>query len=137
MKAMDLLGGAQIVSEADCWEMLATESIGRVAFALDGQVEIFPVNYAIDGDGIIFRTNVGRKYTGARVGEVAFEADSLDPASKAGWSVVIHGTSRDITKFDSMERQRAQAWTGPKDFLVRITPRSISGRRVSPLPNHM
>ncbi|HEX6395512.1 MAG TPA: pyridoxamine 5'-phosphate oxidase family protein [Acidimicrobiales bacterium] len=134
MRALDLLGGAQIVSESDCWEMLATQSIGRVAFALEGQVEIFPVNYAIDGDAIIFRTNVGRKYTGAKVGEVAFEADSLDPVSKSGWSVVIHGSSRDATQLESAERPLGcQPWAGPKEFLVRITPRGISGRRVSPL----
>lgn len=138
MKAVDLVGGGQIVSENDCWEMLTTQRLGRVAFTLDGQVEIFPVNYAVDGDGIIFRTNVGRKFAGTKVGEVAFEVDSIDPASKSGWSVVIHGTARDITRFDAPERRKAvQAWTGSKDFLVRIAPRKITGRRVSPMPEHL
>lgn len=133
MRAIDLLGGGSIVSENDCWDMLETQSVGRVAFTLDGQVEIFPVNYGLDGDGVIFRTNVGRKLSGTTLGEVAFEVDSIEPQTKCGWSVVIHGTARDITRFDSLARRRAvEAWVGSKDFLVRITPRTITGRRVSP-----
>ena len=134
MRAIDLLGGGSIVSENDCWDMLQTQSVGRVAFTLDGQVEIFPVNYGLDGDGVIFRTNVGRKLSGTTLGEVAFEVDSIEPQTKCGWSVVIHGTARDISRFDSLERRRAvETWAGSKDFLVRITPRTITGRRVSPL----
>lgn len=132
MRAIDLLGGGAIVSENDCWAMLGTQSVGRIAFSLDGQVEIFPVNYGLDGDGIIFRTNVGRKFSGSKIGEVAFEVDSIDPGSQTGWSVVVHGTTRDITKFDSPERHQAvRPWAGPKDFLIRISPRSVTGRRVT------
>jgi nitroimidazol reductase NimA-like FMN-containing flavoprotein (pyridoxamine 5'-phosphate oxidase superfamily) len=133
MRAIDLLGGTEIVSEQDCWEMLATESIGRIALIVDGQVEIFPVNYGLDGDGIIFRTNAGRKMAWVAAGAVAFEVDSIDAKSRCGWSVVVHGTARDITKYDAPDRQlAAQPWTGSKDFLVRISPRSVTGRRVLP-----
>ena len=134
MRAIDLVGGTEIVSDDDCWDMLATQSIGRLAVSLDGQIEIFPVNYGLDGDGIIFRTNAGRKFTWSTEGEVAFEVDSVDERSHYGWSVVIHGTARDISRYDGPQRQgAAQAWSGPKDFLVRIAPRSITGRRVGPL----
>jgi nitroimidazol reductase NimA-like FMN-containing flavoprotein (pyridoxamine 5'-phosphate oxidase superfamily) len=131
MRNIDLLGGTEILSEEDCWDLLAMESVGRVAVAFGGQVDIFPVNYGLDGTGILFRTNAGRKMNGALSGEVAFEVDNIDPIAKAGWSVVVHGEARDITRFDGPERQRAaQAWTGPKDFIFRIAPRSITGRRV-------
>jgi nitroimidazol reductase NimA-like FMN-containing flavoprotein (pyridoxamine 5'-phosphate oxidase superfamily) len=133
MRSIDLLGGTEILSEADCWDYLATECIGRVAVAFGGQVDIFPVNYGLDGAGILFRTNAGRKMTGATGGEVAFEVDHIDRIDKAGWSVVVHGEARDISQFDGPDRLRsAQPWTGSKDFLFRITPRSITGRRVVP-----
>ncbi len=133
MRSMDLLGGTEIMREEDCWDLLASERIGRVAVAVDGQVDVFPVNYGLDGDGILFRTNAGRKMTAAMGGEVAFEVDRIDPTAKAGWSVVVHGVARDISQFDGPERQQtAQPWTGSKDFLVRISPRSITGRRVVP-----
>lgn len=133
MRAIDLIGGTEIVSEEDCWQMLTTQSIGRVGLWADGQVEIFPVNYGLEGDGIVFRTNAGRKMLGVGAGEVAFEVDSVDPASRSGWSVVVHGSARDISRYDTRARQLApQPWTGAKDFLVRISPRTITGRRVGP-----
>jgi hypothetical protein len=133
MRAIDLLGGTEIVAEDDCWEFLRSEVIGRVAVVIDGRVDIFPVNYGLDGEGIVFRTNAGRKMEGIAEGEVAFEVDSIDRGAKAGWSVVVHGEARDITRFDGPERQRAaEPWTGRKDFLVRISPRAITGRRVVP-----
>jgi nitroimidazol reductase NimA-like FMN-containing flavoprotein (pyridoxamine 5'-phosphate oxidase superfamily) len=134
MRAIDLLGGTKIVSESDCWDMLATQSVGRLAVSVDGQIDIFPVNYGLDGDGIVFRTNSGRKMSWATCGEVAFEVDAVDEQTHSGWSVVVHGTARDISRFDGPERQRAaQPWSGHKDFLLRIAPRSITGRRVAPL----
>jgi hypothetical protein len=70
--------------------------------------------------------------TAALSGEVAFEVDSFDEDAKAGWSVVVHGEARDVSRFDGPDRMRAaQAWTGSKDFLFRIAPRSVSGRRVA------
>ena len=133
MRAIDLIGGTEIVSQDACWEMLGTESIGRVALYADGQIDLLPVNYGLDGDGIIFRTNAGRKMLGVGLGEIAFEVDSVDPVTRSGWSVVVHGTARDITRHDTTARQfAAQPWTGSKDYLVRISPRSVTGRRVGP-----
>lgn len=133
MREIDLLGGTEILTEDDCWELLRTECIGRVAVAIEGQVDVFPVNYGLDGDGILFRTNAGRKMTGTSTREIAFEVDDIDPIAKSGWSVVIHGEARDITRYDGLERQgAARSWTGSKDFLIRIAPSSITGRRVSP-----
>jgi uncharacterized protein len=133
MRALDLIGGTEIVSWDECWDMLATQTIGRIALAVGGEVDIFPVNYGLDGDGIIFRTNAGRKMAAADGRDVAFEVDSVDPKSRSGWSVVVHGTARDITRFDAPARRlAAQPWTGSKDFLVRIAPRSVTGRRVNP-----
>ena len=136
MRALDLLGGTEILSEQDCWDLLGAESVGRLALSIDGRIEVFPVNYGLDGNGIVFRTNAGRKMYWGAGSEVAFEVDSLDKASRAGWSVVVHGTARDITRFDGPERQMAaRSWTGDKDFLIRIAPRSVAGRRVAALPN--
>lgn len=132
MEAIDLLGGTEIVSERTCWEMLATGSVGRVAFFFDGQTEIFPVNYDVDGDGIVFRSNAGRKM--ASIGsQVAFEVDFLDPAARSGWSVVVRGTARDVTEeVASVSPPPGQPWAGDKDFVVRLVDCKVTGRRVRP-----
>jgi uncharacterized protein len=135
MRAVDLLGGTEVISREDCLQLLGQESVGRLGVVVDGQVEILPVNYGMDGDSIVFCTNAGRKLTGILTGEATFEVDGFERSDRAGWSVVVHGPSENITsaRRPSLEHT-ADPWTGPKDFLVRITPRSITGRRVLPRP---
>lgn len=133
MRSIDLVGGTEIVSEAACWEMLGTQSVGRLAVSMDGQIDVFPVNYRLDGNAILFRTNAGRKMSWAARGEVAFEVDFVDVAGRSGWSVVVHASAVHIEPIDAVD-EAEQSWTGPKDLLVRITPRSVTGRRVHARP---
>ena len=131
MRALDLLGGAEIVSEKVCFDLLRSMSIGRVAVVVDGAPEIFPVNYRMAGDRICFQTNDGRKLHGLRTGEAAFEVDSIDLTARVGWSVVVHGEAESIAvAHESNGPEVAHPWTGAKDFEVRIRPRSVTGRQV-------
>ncbi len=132
MRAIDLLGGTEIVSEADCLDLLRSQSIGRLAMLVDDRIEIFPVNYAVDDRSVLFRTNDGRKMRGACTSEVAFEVDSIEADAHAGWSVVVHGEPEDVTGRTAPDAESVQPWAGRKEYLVRITPRSITGRRVIP-----
>jgi nitroimidazol reductase NimA-like FMN-containing flavoprotein (pyridoxamine 5'-phosphate oxidase superfamily) len=132
MRAIDLLGGTEIVSEEDCLDLLRGESIGRLALVVDDRIEIFPVNYAVDGGSVLFRTNDGRKLRGSGSAEVAFEVDSIETDAHAGWSVVVHGHPEEITDDGETAPDGVHPWAGRKEFLVRITPRSITGRRVIP-----
>jgi len=134
MRLLDLSGGTEIISYEECRELLRNESVGRLGVVVDGRLEIFPVNYGLDGDGILFRSNRGRKVTGALLGDVVFEVDSIDVEARSGWSVVVRGRAQDVTHFDgpALKAQAEVPWTGPKDALVRITLESVTGRRVSP-----
>ncbi|HET6915821.1 MAG TPA: pyridoxamine 5'-phosphate oxidase family protein [Acidimicrobiales bacterium] len=135
MRALDLIAGTEIVPETVCWEMLASQSIGRVVFCHEGRVEVFPVNYALHENHILFATNHGRKLAGVAQGEMALEVDSVDPTSRSGWSVVARGTARRLTEIDSGSAatiQQSCSWTGTKDFVVLVRVESITGRRVSP-----
>ena len=130
MDLIDLSTSTEPIGFKDCRQLLAGERIGRLGVVVDGRPEIFPVNYGLDGDGIVFRTDQGRKMLGL-TGEVVFEVDRIDVADRSGWSVVVHGRAEDISQFDSPRlRERAQTpWTGPKDILVRISPTVVTGRR--------
>jgi uncharacterized protein len=132
MRAIDLLGGTEIVSEEDCLELLRSQSIGRLALVVDDRIDIFPVNYAVDGRSVLFRTNEGRKMRGADAAEVAFEVDSIEQEVHAGWSVVVRGEPEDVTDQVEPGADAVRPWAGRKERLVRITPRSITGRRVVP-----
>ena len=136
MRALDLIAGTEIVPETVCWEMLESQSIGRVVFYHEGRVEVFPVNYSLHENQILFATNHGRKLTGVTHGEVAFEVDWFDLTSRSGWSVVVRGTARSLTEIDSdtaaVIQQAWLSWTGVKDFVVLVRPQSVTGRRVAP-----
>jgi hypothetical protein len=132
MRAIDLAGGTDIVPPVQCLELLQTEEVGRVGVVYDGQVEILPVNYRLEDDLICFSSNWGRKLAGVLEGSVTFEVDNFDRKGRAGWSVVVHGTLADVTPGHLDSDTPSWAWTGPKDYRVRIRPLEMSGRRVPP-----
>jgi uncharacterized protein len=132
MRAIDLVGGTGIVPPVECLELLQTEEVGRVGFVYDGQVEILPVNYRLEDDLICFASNSGRKLAAVLEGSVTFEVDNFDRKGRAGWSVVVHGTLADASPCGLDDDTPSRAWTGPKDYWVRIRPMEMSGRRVQP-----
>jgi nitroimidazol reductase NimA-like FMN-containing flavoprotein (pyridoxamine 5'-phosphate oxidase superfamily) len=122
----------EVITARECLELLATEQVGRLGVVVDGAPEIFPVNYTVDGDGILFRSAEGLKLEGALHGPVVFEVDRLHSESRSGWSVVIHGRAESYTRFDTPSlRESDPSWLRTaKPHLVRLTPSRITGRRI-------
>ena len=54
MKLVDLSEGVEVLSYEESRSLLRAERVGRLVVVIEGRPEIFPVNYGIDGDGIIF-----------------------------------------------------------------------------------
>ena len=76
------------VPEDSCWGYLDTAEVGRLATSVNDQPEVFPVNYVVDGQSIVFRTAAGSKLEDIVTNNrVAFEADGW--TEEAGWSVVL------------------------------------------------
>jgi hypothetical protein len=123
---------ANKISFGECQELLRGQAVGRLGVVVDGGVEIFPVNYGLDGDGILFRTDPGTKTRGLFSGEVVFEVDRIDDETHSGWSVIVRGTAEDITRFDGpvLGGRADEPWAGPKQCLVRIRPHTVTGRLV-------
>jgi nitroimidazol reductase NimA-like FMN-containing flavoprotein (pyridoxamine 5'-phosphate oxidase superfamily) len=125
------------IPEAECRELLARHTLGRVAITVDGQPQIFPVNYAIDDRVIVFRTAPGTKLASAPMSAVAFEIDEYDVATLAGWSVMAQGLAHEIT--DAVDRTSEVARSlpvspvapGEKEHWVAIHPSKVTGRRFS------
>lgn len=125
----------ELLTEAQCRDLLESKVIGRVAFAIGDQPEIFPVSYATDGAIVIFRTDPGTKLDHATQSRVAFEVDDWDPATKVGWSVVLKGVAQDVTEGNNpfVATLRARAiWPlapGEHGHWIAIYPSQITGRR--------
>lgn len=125
------------IPRQECLDLLATRTVGRLAVIRKGRPLIFPVNYAIDGDVVVFRTDPGAKLSGAPLRKVAFEIDGVDETAGTGWSVLVQGYCYEITNgIDKhSEFRRALPVTpfppGDKGHWVEIMPEAITGRRIS------
>ena len=132
--------------EEECLEILGRHSLGRVAIVVDGQPQIFPVNYAINGRTLAIRTAAGSKLSHAPNSKVAFEIDEYDSSAGVGWSVMVQGTIRDITEAadeQALELRRLSprpAAPGTRNLMLALVASRVSGRRfgdagiVRPLP---
>jgi len=88
----------QELTKRECFELLAQEQLGRVAFVDDRGPIAFPVNFVLDRHMVVFRTDEGAKLDAAtRGGRVAFEVDGIDAATQTGWSVVVRGEAVEVT----------------------------------------
>ena len=102
----------------------------------DGRPLVFPVNFALDGDAIVFRTDAGTKLHGARRGQVAFECDGVDSTYHTGWSVLATGNAEEVVnaaEVARLARLPLGPWCpGPKSTWLRLRPRMLTGRRIPP-----
>ena len=124
----------EIIPEDECWELLASHHIGRMAVSIAGEPDIFPVNYVVDDRSVVFLTAEGTKLAGAVLGvAVAFEIDAADPLFHTGWSVILRGPAHEVEKLDELmavEDLPLRPWAaGPKRRYVRIQG-AVSGRRI-------
>jgi nitroimidazol reductase NimA-like FMN-containing flavoprotein (pyridoxamine 5'-phosphate oxidase superfamily) len=133
----DTKSGLEIIAKDESMALLRTEVIGRIGVVSGGSPEIFPVNYAVCEDGILFRTAAGTKLTGVMNGPVVFEVDRIDAATRSGWSVVVHGRAEEVDGFtrpdlrEAFEALPVDPWAdGPKEHLVRVVPSRVAGRRI-------
>ncbi|HLG00046.1 MAG TPA: pyridoxamine 5'-phosphate oxidase family protein [Acidimicrobiia bacterium] len=136
MHLTDERTGLEYIPRDECLELLRLRSLGRIGVVVAGRPVVLPINYTVDGGSIVFRTDVGTKFDAAVRGEfVAFEIDDADPNYHTGWSVLLTGVAEEI--IDAEERRRAEMlplrpWApGAKSHYLRITPVTISGRRIA------
>lgn len=121
-----------VIPEDSCWGYLASQEVGRLGVSTDDVPEIFPINYYVDGESVIFRSAAGSKLdhlTGNQ--NVVFEVDGWH--EEGGWSVMIKGTAEVITDADELARANKAPlypWIPTvKSHFVRIVPSlGISGR---------
>jgi nitroimidazol reductase NimA-like FMN-containing flavoprotein (pyridoxamine 5'-phosphate oxidase superfamily) len=125
----------QTLTAAECHDLLSPGGVGRVAFtAADGPV-VLPVNYAMAGQTVIFRTAPDTLLAGYLDGPAGFEVDRVDETLSQGWSVLVTGRAVRVTSEAEVRHLEQHAsvrpWAGgARDVYVRIIPRKITGRRI-------
>ena len=61
---------------------------------------VFPVNYVLADESPVFRTAPGTKRRAGEGRAVCFEVDTIDPATRTGWSVMVVGWLDEVTRYD-------------------------------------
>jgi uncharacterized protein len=123
------------LSRSESLRLMDSVPVGRIVYTRQALPAVELVNFAlVDGD-IVIRTHAEGKLAAATRGAVvAFEADSVDLAGHAGWSVTIVGEARAVTdgaEIRSLERIPLNPWLAEnRDHFIRITPSIVNGRRV-------
>lgn len=116
-----------------CLALLRTVEVGRLAVAVGHHPDLFPVNFSVVDDAVVFRTAEGTKLAAGFAGSgVAFEADGYDRAAGEAWSVVIKGHLEEIDVFDSPDDAAYPVfpWSAtPKPRFLRVAPDEMTGRR--------
>src|SRR6476660_2089025 len=109
-----------IIEEHECWELLRSVPVGRLAMNSPDGLLVIPVNFVVAGETVVFRTAEGGLLSGAAGWgrEVAFQADRIEEALKWGWSVLVQGQLRRVPD------EEAEA------LLAGVTPWSAGQRHV-------
>jgi nitroimidazol reductase NimA-like FMN-containing flavoprotein (pyridoxamine 5'-phosphate oxidase superfamily) len=121
------------LSPAECYALLEPGGIGRVGFASADGIMMLPVNFAVTGKTIIFRTAPDTLLALYANGQVGFEVDHLDQVLRSGWSVLVQGHAHKVENEREVgrlgDRTHLEPWAdGARDVYVRIAPARISGR---------
>ena len=134
----DVVMAIRELDRDQCLRLLANDEVGRLAVIAGNAPAIFPVNYALDGETIVFRTDPGTKLAHGPRARASFEVDGFDHTLRSGWSVVATGRLEEVTRYDAptFDRVRHLAidpWAGgDKAHWMRLVPDRVTGRRIDP-----
>jgi hypothetical protein len=118
----------------ECRRLLASNHFGRIGITLGHQPTVLPVNYVVDGETIVVRTEEGSAVHDVVGRRVAFEIDGIDQFNHTGWSVIAVGDARlvhDISLDHARHLPLTSFEPGPKDLWIEITTPVITGRRIT------
>ena len=125
------------LAEHECWELMSSTTVGRVAFVGTGGLQLIPLNFAVIDSAIYFRTSPDSVLDELAQGldEVAFGVDFHASSYREGWNVTVKGaTSRvsDPALYEQvMSWSRLHPWAGgQRGVVIHLEARAVDGRRV-------
>jgi nitroimidazol reductase NimA-like FMN-containing flavoprotein (pyridoxamine 5'-phosphate oxidase superfamily) len=127
------------IGPTEALSLLRASPVGRVAFMVDDQPWVLPVNIAADDEGrVVFRTGQHSALSSLSSRKVAVEIDSYSEATRSGWYVLVTGIAREITDAADVGGQRlrqlgVRPWAaGTRNRWFAVLPMAISGQRIGP-----
>jgi hypothetical protein len=130
----DVHGNLVDLGEDECWQLLASGPIGRIAWVSSGRPIIIPVNFTVEGRTIYVRTSpYSALVREADDCQVAFQVDDIDPATRSGRTMMAQGRAR--IRYPGPMTPRGpdvDVWpSGAKAATIVIEVAEVSGRRLT------
>ena len=119
------------IPEDQCWELLATVAVGRLALSVRALPVIMPVQYYLNGRKLavcLGHHQIPERSLNDVI--IAFTADAIDPVTRSGWSVQVQGRSV-MPRWLGVDTACGRPTAGQ---VVQIEPGIISGHRVHLCP---
>ena len=130
-----LPGQLRELSRSECLGLVATKSVGRIAYAGPDGPEVVPVNFVLQHHTVLFATSP-HSLLGRQLGldVAAFQVDDIDDDSQSGWSVLLRGRVEPVDTDDlPPAAARPHPWAaGQRSLRLRLVPRTTTGRRLLP-----
>ncbi|MET0766369.1 MAG: pyridoxamine 5'-phosphate oxidase family protein [Aeromicrobium sp.] len=130
-------GHFRVLPEDECFKLLSSTTVGRVAFANADGLQLIPLNFAIIDSEIYFRTATDSVLDALAQGhdEVAFGVDYHSELYRDGWNVTVKGATSRVADPDLYERvmswSKLHPWAGgSRGVVIHLAPRSVEGRQV-------
>jgi nitroimidazol reductase NimA-like FMN-containing flavoprotein (pyridoxamine 5'-phosphate oxidase superfamily) len=119
------------LSTEECWQLLTSRPVGRLAWSGPHGPTVIPVNFAVDGRNVLIRTKayseVARECDDSIV---AFQADSFDADTRSGWSVLLRGRAH-FEYQSAASTSDPDTWVdGPRSLRLRVEVLEVTGRRI-------
>lgn len=121
----------EVLTEQECWDTLRRLEFGRLAYVVDGHLDMAPINYAVHDGELVFRTADGSKLSAVLIGdEVVFEVDEV--ADEEAVSIILRAIPRELPHDEARwaDQIRLRPWVPTvKEHVVGLRPVQMSGRR--------
>jgi uncharacterized protein len=116
------------LSTDECWELLATSTLGRLALSIHALPIILPVRYVVDDASVtISLDRLGMPDAAVDNSVVAFAVDEISPVSDEGWWVQMQGIAR-------LTAPTGAPGAVDSTRIVRVVPQRMTGLRFSIAP---
>jgi len=128
----------RVLSESECYELLAVATVGRIGIASSTGIQILPVNYRLGAGHQLFVMS-SRHGTIGQLAEAnapaAFEVDYHANDFTIAWSVLMNGTlgfldSAASAAYDELRLPPVPWPSLASPIAVQFIPRTISGREL-------
>jgi hypothetical protein len=127
----------EALSEDDCYKLAGEAPVGRLLYVDGDGPAAVPVNFAMAGHDIVFRSETGTKKHALSQAVAGFAVDNFAPEQHSGWSVLFRGPVREVDIDDvpalikGMEGRFPMPWAvGVHNQWLRLSPTHVTGRQL-------